>query len=94
MTWYPTQSHYPNQSLPYPIDVEHQAMKQQVSILEVIGLTRPGAKLPISHMWSLRSTGSATVPGPMLAMTVKDYGESYVMVRTFPDQKNEDIQPE
>ena len=35
-------------------------MKQQVSMLHVIGLTWLGTKLPISRMLSSRSTDSAT----------------------------------
>ena len=43
MTRRPTQSHYPdteltNQPLPYPINIEYQARKQQVRIRSVSGL--------------------------------------------------------
>ena len=51
-------------SLSYPIKTERQARKQEVSILYVIGLTRPGTEFQISRMQSPRSTDWITVPCP------------------------------
>ena len=45
-----------------------QAGNQQVSILYVLGLTRSGIELTISHTWGPRSTDSATAPGVCVCM--------------------------
>ena len=43
MTCYPTQSHHPAIPLShYPNNAERHDMKRQVSILKVLGLSRPG----------------------------------------------------
>ena len=64
MSQYPTQAYYPHAELTSTINAECQLRKQQVFILYIIGLTRPGTQTPdLLHSQGLRATVSATVPG-------------------------------
>ena len=55
--------HKANQFLPYPNNTEHQARKWYISVLYVIGLTRPEMELLISRTKGMRSTDYATASG-------------------------------
>ena len=52
--------HWASKSLPYPINGECHAWKQQVWIWQAIGLIWPETELPTSRMRVLRSTNSET----------------------------------
>ena len=58
-----THGNFINQSLSYPINVECQARKEQVSILYFIGLTQPRFELQIYNTRGMCPTDSATAPG-------------------------------
>ena len=62
MTWYPTQSHYPDTEVTSSCPILLMPNTRLGSDI-VINLTEPRTKLPISHTRFPRSTDSTTAPG-------------------------------
>ena len=71
--------------MPYPSIAEHHALKQQMSILQGIGLTRPGIKLMAFDTGSLSSTNLAAPSGDPVAGFFKP--NNLVFVYLFLNKK-------